>query len=97
MYALIVFGFAGAGILWYDRPDLIFHSLWGGIFFLIIYFILFTLFNVFFPNFITTAYHLKNLSGIFIGTIPIEELLYALSFGLLWSPLYEYEKNVGLK
>lgn len=97
MYALIVFGFAGTGILWYDRPDLIFHSLWGGAFFLIIYFILFTIFNILFPYFINTAYHLENLSGILIGRIPIEELLYAVSFGLMWSPLYEYEKNMSSK
>jgi hypothetical protein len=91
IYPLIIFGFAGAIVLWAQRKDLFWHSIFGGFGFLIIYFLGFSLFNIIFPDFISTAYHLENLSGILIFNIPIEEYLYAISFGLMWAPIYEYE------
>ncbi len=91
IYPLILFGFAGALFIWFSRKDLIKHSLIGGIVFLVIYFISFNLINLLYPNFIEQTYNLNNISGILLFKIPLEELLFALSFGLLWSPFYEYE------
>ena len=91
IYPLILFGFAGALFIWFNRKDLIKHSLLGGIIFLVIYFIFFSLTNLLFPNFIEQTYNLNNISGILLFKIPLEEFLFALSFGLLWSPFYEYE------
>lgn len=97
IYALMVFGIVGAASIWIERKDLIKNSLFGGFAFLIIYFLAFLLFNWIFPGFISQAYNLKNLSGILVLTVPLEELLYAISFGLIWSPIYEYahgEKDI---
>ncbi len=43
---------------------------------------------------------LEYLKDIFILRVPIEEYIYAFSFGLLWAPLYEYahgEIDVNIK
>lgn len=100
IYTFIVFGLAGAISIWIERKDLIKHSLFGGLSFMIIYFIAFLLFNLIFPDFITRVYNLENLSRVMIFTVPIEELLYAISFGLIWAPIYEYEhgeKDINIK
>ncbi len=91
MYSLIVFGFIGAIPIWIERKDLIRHSLMGGLVFTILYFLAFRMYITIFPDFIARFYNLKNMWGIMFLGVPIEELLYALSFGLLWSPIYEYE------
>ncbi len=91
IYSLTVFYFAGAISICIERRDLIYHSLFGGLSFLIIYFSIFLLFNMIFPSFIQNFYNLQNISGILFFGVPFEELLYAVSFGLIWSPIYEYE------
>ena len=90
IYAFIFSNFIGAIVLLVQRRDLIIHSLIGSLSFLITYFIVFMFFLAVFPNFITQFYNLTNLTGIMILHIPLEEYLYALSFGLMWAPLYEY-------
>lgn len=90
IYSLITFGLAGAATIWLERKDLIGQSLFGGGFFALIYFSSFLFFNFIFPGFVSHVFHIENLSGIFISGVPLEELLYAASFGLLWTPIYEY-------
>lgn len=90
IWPLIVFGFVGALFLWIERRDLVIHSLMGALAFLVVYALAFDVFLAFFPDFITQVYNLDALSGIVLLGLPLEEHLYALSFGLLWAPLYEY-------
>ena len=90
IYPLIAFGFAGAIVLWIDRRDLVIHSLVGGFGFLVIYGAAFLFFALFFSEFILSTYSFSEISGITFFGIPLEEFLYAFSFGLLWAPLYEY-------
>lgn len=90
IYGLILFGFLGAFYICIVRRDLIVHSLFGGAIFTGLYFLGFSIFNLIFPDFIDSFYNLKNLSGIAINDIPLEEFMYALSFGMLWAPMYEY-------
>ena len=100
MYSLIAFGFGGAAVIWEERKDLIFHSMLGGIILTLVYFVCFEFFNFLFPHFIPQFYTLKNVSGILVLGIPLEEYLYVLGFGLMWAPFYEYEhgeKDVDLK
>ncbi|MDP3881486.1 MAG: lycopene cyclase domain-containing protein [Nanoarchaeota archaeon] len=80
----------GAVIVLFERRDLIKHSLLGGIVFVVMYLIAYFLYNLAFPDFITSFYSQEVLEGISLLGIPFEELLYAFSFGLLWAPLYEY-------
>ena len=94
MYFLIIMQFVGAFVLVWQRRDLLMHSVAGGSVFLAFYFGLFSLFNLLFPYFVHDYYHLQNTSHILLLGIPLEEYLYAFSFGLLWAPIYEYEHRV---
>jgi hypothetical protein len=62
----------------------------GGFLFLAIYFFFFLVFNIAYPYAVKSFWDLSALSGILILGIPIEELIFAFSFGLMWSSLYEH-------
>ena len=100
IYLLIAFNFFGALALMWQRRDLVSQSLIGGLLFLAAYSCMFLAFNRLFPEFIPRYYHLELTSHIMIWGVPLEEYLYGFTFGLLWTPLYEYEhryKNDELK
>ncbi len=90
IYSIIVFNMAGTLVLWLQRPDLITHSIWGGILLLLLYFLIFVLFNHIARDFVSLNYNLQNISGRLVAGVPLEELLYSISFGMLWAPFYEY-------
>lgn len=82
--------FIGALATCYCRPDLI-KKMWiGGLLFLILYLIFFLILLLIFPGFVQVSWNLDALSGFFILGIPIEELIFAFTFGMLWSSLYEH-------
>ncbi len=91
IYALAVFGFAAAASIWVENKNLIGHSLLGGTILAIAFLAAFALFNQIFPDFVQRVYNFQNVSGVLVLSVPLEELLYAFSFGLAWSPIYEYE------
>ena len=100
IYVLIFSALIGAAFLCIDRKDLIRHALLGGITFAFLYFTFFLFFNFIFPDFVPLSYKLENISGILLWNVPLEEVLYAFSFGLLGGPLYEYahgEKDIDVK
>lgn len=72
------------------RPDLKVKSLWGALLFLIFYTIYIGGLELSAPGYIERVWNLAALSGIFVLGIPIEELLFAASFGYYWSGLYEH-------
>lgn len=95
IWELIAFCASGALIIWFARPDLVVRSLVGGSLYAGLYYAAFSfLFLNFFPTYLTTHYNLANLSGLMIGRIPLEEMAFALFFGLMWSPIYEYAKDI---
>jgi hypothetical protein len=91
IYAIIMFGFAGAASIWLDRNDLIKHSLLGGLLFVAIYIFGLLIFDALFPYFFEAFYNYQNITGILLIGIPLEEYAYAFSFGLMWAPIYEYQ------
>lgn len=97
VYGFVFSNFVGAIVLCIERRDLLMHSLMGGVSFLIVYTIAFFVFIILFPDFILNFYNLNNLSGVFIFGIPLEEYLYAFSFGLMWAPMYEYEHGLKVR
>lgn len=58
--------------------------------FLILYFLYFLILIALSPGYVEQVWNLKAISGILILGIPLEELLFALSFGFLWSSIYEH-------
>ncbi len=74
------------------RPDLKNKIFIGGLIFLALYFVFFLSFNLIYPYAVENFWNLKAISGILFLGIPLEELLFAFSFGTLWSSIYEHFK-----
>ena len=75
---------------WYCRPDLKKKMFTSAFIFLIVYFFYFLSLIAISPDYVERVWNLKAISGILIIGIPIEELLFALSFGFIWSSIYEH-------
>lgn len=72
------------------RADLKKNILFGGILFSVFYFVFFLAFNLIYPGLVQEVWNLSAISGILILGVPLEELLFAFTFGLIWSSIYEY-------
>ena len=90
IYVVLISLFAGSLFAMLCRPDLLKKVLLGGVLFLGLYFLFFLVFTLFFPAFVEAVWNLPALSGILLLGIPLEELLFAFSVGLLWSSIYEH-------
>lgn len=90
IYSAIIAMIVGGLFSWYCRPDLKKKMLVSAFIFLGIYFVYFLTLIAFYPGYVEQVWNLKNISGILVFGIPLEELLFALSFGFLWSSVYEH-------
>jgi hypothetical protein len=72
------------------RSDLIPTMLVGAMSFTVLYFAMFRIVLCLYPEFIQRFYTIKNLLGLYVFGIPIEELLFAAAGGAVWSVAYEY-------
>ena len=75
---------------WYCRPDLKMKMVTSAVIFLVLYFFYFLALIAMSPGYVEKVWNLKAISGILIIGIPLEELLFALSFGFIWSSIYEH-------
>lgn len=90
IYTAIIAMFIGGISALLCRPDLK-KKIWiGGLIFLVIYSIFFFLFNLVYPQLVPSIWNLSAISGILILGIPIEELMFSFTFGMLWSSIYEH-------
>ncbi len=87
--------FAGALAGVVCRPDLAWNTLLGGLLFTGVYFILVFLVVTAAPSFLS-AWNLSALSGIVIFGVPLEELMFAFTFGMMWSGVYEHVRHYTL-
>lgn len=88
---IAIISMTGGGLFsWYCRPDLKKKMLASAVMFLVIYFIYFLTLIAAYPGYVEKVWNLKVISGILVLGIPIEELLFALSFGFIWSSVYEH-------
>jgi hypothetical protein len=90
IYTTIAALFAGALAAGVCRPDLITKMIVSGVVFLGLYFAFFLTFNAIYPGYIGQIWNLPALSGVLIAGVPLEELLFAFSFGLMWSSVFEH-------
>jgi hypothetical protein len=72
------------------RPDLLAKSWIGGLLFLVYDSIFLTGLEWTAPAYIERVWNLEALSGVFVLRMPLEELLFAVAFGLYWSGVYEH-------
>jgi len=90
IYCGIIALFAGAMFTLYCRPDLARKVMVGGVLFTLLYFICFTSLVLTYPTYVEQVWNLEVLTGLLVLGVPLEEYLFALSFGMLWSGLYEH-------
>lgn len=97
MENVIFSGIAGALVLAFLRHDLIPLMLTSTASFTILYFLLFCCVLFLYPQFVQRFYNLPKLLGIYVAGVPIEELLFAATFGAIWSVAYEYVHGYRLE
>ena len=72
------------------RPDLKSNTLVGGILFLTFYTIFLLGLKWSAPGYIEQVWNFKALTGVRIYGLPLEELLFGFTFGLMWTGIYEH-------
>lgn len=80
----------GAAATVHCRPDLRGKTWIGGVLFLLYYSAFFAGLNWLAPGYVERVWRLDALSGIVFFNTPLEELLFAFSFGIYWSGVYEH-------
>ena len=90
LHSAIIAMTAGGLFAWYCRPDLKKKMIVSAFIFLALYFFYFLTLIAFYPGYVERVWNLPAISGILILGIPLEELMFAFSFGFLWSNVYEH-------
>lgn len=71
------------------RPDLKKNVVVGGFLFAGFYFLFFELINAVYPYFIN-VWNFDAISGVKILGVPLEEVMFGFTFGMMWSSVYEH-------
>lgn len=79
------------------RKDLLVNSLTSGFLMGLLMFVSYLVFLSIFPEAIHRWWLIKNISGVLINGVPIEELLWAFSWGMVAGPIYEFFRGLKLK
>lgn len=72
------------------RPDLKTKTWVGGLLFLVYYAVFLLGLEWTAPGYIARTWNLAVLSGVLVFGMPLEELLWAVAFGMYWSGVYEH-------
>ncbi len=87
--AIITMGIFTVYIL-IKRKDLILNSLISGLILVVISFFAFWICEFITPGWVNHVWMLKNLSGVIILKVPLEDLIWFFFAGVFIAPLYEY-------
>ncbi|MEX0691376.1 MAG: lycopene cyclase domain-containing protein [Gemmatimonadales bacterium] len=90
IYPGIVAMLAGAVATWWCRPDLAGKTWIGGALFVAYYAAFLLGIELTVPGYIERVWNFESLTGWRLGFMPVEELLFALGFGMYWSGVYEH-------
>jgi hypothetical protein len=80
----------GAVAALFCRPDLTRKTFYGGFLFVGFYVVFLQGLELLRPGYIERVWKLSLLSGVMVGTMPIEELLFAFALGMYWTGVYEH-------
>ncbi len=97
IYSASIAMFTGAISAILCRPDLKKKTLVGGVLFTGLYFIFFLAFNTIYPYAVEQFWNLSAISGILVIGVPLEEIIFAFAFGMMWSGVYEHIKGYKIK
>jgi lycopene cyclase-like protein len=90
IYPAIVAMTVGAAAAALYRPDLIQKSWIGGFLFLGYYVVFLAGLEWTAPGYIARVWNLEVLSGLTVADMPLEELLFAITFSAYWSGVYDH-------
>jgi hypothetical protein len=90
IYSGIAAMFLGAVATIWCRPDLKAKTWIGGVIFLAYYTVLLQGLRLLSPGYIERVWRLDALLPIQVAHMPVEELLFAVAFGMYWSGVYEH-------
>lgn len=90
LHVAIIAMIAGGVATLFCRPDLKNKMLVSAVIFLGLYFVYFLILIAISPSYVERVWNLSALSGLLLFGIPLEELFFALSFGFIWSSIYEH-------
>ena len=97
IYASIVsFAVLAVG-LFLIRPALLPAALGSGLVLAGVMFIFYVVYQQIYPGIIQDWWKLENISGILIWGVPLEELLWGFSWGMIAGPLYEFSAKLKLR
>lgn len=99
IHAAIAAMVLGALAVTFCRPDLMPNTLLGGILFLALYTIFLLGLKWSAPGYIEQVWNFAAITGVRIYGLPLEELLFGFSFGLMWTGIYEHftwERSVSV-
>jgi hypothetical protein len=95
IYASIAAYLVMASVIFIYRRDLLSDGIASGVLLGIIFMIEYWILLLIYPNLFENIWMMNNLSGIKIMGVPLEELVWSFSWGLLAGPMYEF--YLGLK
>ncbi|HKK16955.1 MAG TPA: lycopene cyclase domain-containing protein [Gammaproteobacteria bacterium] len=72
------------------RPDLKTKTWVGGVLFLLYYWLFVEGLEILSPGYVKAVWNLDALSGLVIFNTPLEELVFAFTFGMYWAGVYEH-------
>lgn len=90
IYAVIVALGIGGSLAAWCRPDLLRKMLAGAALFGAFYFLFFLSLVWVYPDYVDSVWNLAGISGLLLFGVPLEEVLFAVSLGFLWSGAYEH-------
>lgn len=90
IYSTSIALISGGLFTWYCRPDLMKKMLVSAFICSGLYFVYFLTLIAAYPGYVERVWNLSVISKILILGIPLEELMFAFSFGFLWSSVYEH-------
>lgn len=90
IYSASITLFVGGLFSLYCRHDLWRKMLVSAFIFLGLYFLYFLTLVALYPRYVEIVWNLSAVSGVLVIGVPLEELLFAASFGFLWSSIYEH-------
>jgi hypothetical protein len=97
IYPGILAMLVGAALTVWCRPDLARSTALGASVFLVYYAFFLAGLELTAPGYVEVVWNLDALSGIVIGFMPVEELLFAAGFGAYWSGVYEHFTWTGAR
>ena len=90
IYPAIAAMVLGAGATMICRPDLKAKTWIGGVLFLVYYAFFLWGLEWLSPGYVDRVWNLDALSGIRLLGLPLEELMFAVGFGMYWAGVYEH-------